>query len=135
MRWRFVLPAIGLMLFTWLSIEASRGYRPANRYLWWAGILLDSRPLMPAGSACKDGTERCGAFGPESILVRQSLIPRSLILSAFPAFVLSGLLSAEFSRADVSEVYTFMIFTPLFIVAWFYVVGLVIDPRNPKRTD
>jgi hypothetical protein len=89
---------------------------------------------MPPGSACKDGTERCGAFGPESILVRQGLLARGLILAALPAFILSGLFSEEFSRAGVSKVCTFMIFTPLFIAAWVYVVRLVIDPRNPKRT-
>ena len=66
--------------------------------------------------------------------MRQSLLARGLILAALPAFIVSGLFSEEFSRAGVSKVYTFMIFTPLFIAAWFYVVGLVIDPRNPKRT-
>lgn len=89
---------------------------------------------MPAGSACKDGTDSCGAWGPEAIEVRQSPLARGLILAGLPAFALSGLFSEEFSRAGVSKVYTFMIFTPLFIAVWFYIVGLVIDPRNPKRT-
>jgi hypothetical protein len=47
---------------------------------------------------------------------------------------LSELLAGEFGRFGVSEVYSFMIFTPLFIAGWFYVLGLLIDPRTPKRT-
>jgi hypothetical protein len=134
LRWRFILPAAGLAAFAFLSLQATRGYRPANRFFWWAGIPLDSKPLMPAGSACKDGTDSCGAWGPASIEKPQSLLAVSLILAALPAFISSELMVGEFSRVGLGEVYTFMILTPLFIVAWFYVVGLVIDPRNPKRT-
>jgi hypothetical protein len=89
---------------------------------------------MPPGPACKDGTDRCGEWGPESISVRSSLPARGLRLAAFPAFLLSELLAGEFGRFGVSEVYSFMIFTPLFIAGWFYVLGLLIDPRTPKRT-
>jgi hypothetical protein len=66
-----------------------------------------------------------GAFQPS----RSGAATRSV-----PCFLLSELLAGEFGRFGVSEVYSFMIFTPLFIAGWFYVLGLLIDPRTPKRT-
>lgn len=86
---------------------------------------------MPAGSACKDGSDRCGAWGPESLIVDFGLVTKLLVALAFPAFLIGGLIVKELGRAGISEVYSFMISMPLLISAWFYIVGSLID--NWKR--
>jgi hypothetical protein len=129
-RWRFVLPLVGLILFALISIEAVRRDRLANRYFWWSGIALDSRPLMPLESACKDGTERCGTWRP---IVDYGVLTESLMILAFPAFLIDRLMVRGVGRVGVNEVYSFMISMPLLISAWLWVVGALIDRWRQKR--
>jgi len=92
MRWRVVFAIFGLFLFACVSAQAVRRDQSSGRYFWWSGIPLDSKRLMAPGSACKDGTDRCGEWGPESILVDYGLVTKSLVVLAFPAFLLGGLI-------------------------------------------
>jgi hypothetical protein len=62
-------------------------------------------------------------------------VPRALVLSAFPAFLLGGLIVSTLGHVGVSEVITFMVSTPVLIIARYYVVGwLVARSGNRVKT-
>jgi hypothetical protein len=68
-------------------------------------------------------------LGPQAILVDSSLVARALMVTAFAAFILSALVIGGLGRLGISEVYSFMISTPLLIAPWFYSIGWLIDLR------
>jgi hypothetical protein len=133
MRWRVVLPLVGLFLFASVTYYSTRWHQASSRYYWWSSIPLDSTPLSESKSACKEGVENCQEWGPQSIVVHSGLLPRALILSAIPAFFLGQLIAAELGRHGVSEVLTFMVLMPLLIGSWFYFLGWLIDGWGRKR--
>jgi len=140
MRWRFVLPIFGLILFadvTYNSFRMNREIqRTPNRYFWWSSTRLDSDPLNRhslATESCKDSVEKCAGWTTEFILVHPGWIAKLLILSAFPAFVLGLLIVRGLGRFGFSEVTSFVVLMPLLVFAWYYFVGWVIDRRKYKR--
>lgn len=131
-RWRFLLPIIGLLLFAGVTYNSVRFNREAERttarYFWWSSIRLDSDPLNRQPSTpCKDGKTGCVSWDPVYIWVDPGWLTKSLILSAFPAFLIGAMIVGGLRRLGISEISTFMISMPLLIVGWYYLVGRLVD--------
>lgn len=128
------MPFAGLLLFAWVTVQSMRVNHPPTRIRWWSSIRLDSKAHTESPVVCKDRSENCGDWEPVSILVDPGLVARLLILAAFPAFILSALVVGGLGRLGISEVYSFMISTPLLIGTWFYFLGWLLDRRKPTRS-
>jgi hypothetical protein len=140
MRWRWVLPSIGLSLFGAVSYHSysfmSNLETPgtSHRYFWWSSIRLDSDPLNKYEGGpirSKDGTV---GFELGWVRIDPGLIPRSLMLTALPAFAAGGVLVRGLGRLGVSQVSTFMVLMPLLIFTWYYFIGRLVDRWRDKRT-
>lgn len=138
MRWRFVLPFLGLALFAVLSWNSVRWndqlHLSSRRYFWWASVRLDpdpldrrSRPRTPCANEIGD----C-AWYPESIWITRGWMQKALMISALPAFAASLAIVHGLGRLGVSQVASFMACTPVSIFAWFYFVGWLLDRRRQK---
>ena len=133
-RWSLVLPLCGLALFllgTYASFRFNRevfGNRP-SRYFYWSSIRLDSDPLnehhYPYFLPCKSGEENC--VEPQTIWVEPGLLSMLLRLLALPAFIAGVAIARGLARLGISEVATFLVSMPLFILAWFCLIGSLID--------
>jgi len=131
-RWRFLLPIIGLLLFAGVTYDSLRVNREAKnttgRYFWWSNIRLDSDPLNTQPSApCKAGNADCASWDQAYIWVDPGWLTKLLVLSAFPAFLVEALILGGLRRLGISEVTTFMISMPLLIAAWYYFTGRLLD--------
>src|SRR5215510_12629920 len=136
-RWKLVLPLLGLSLFTLISYESFHRKHVKgvidSRYFWWSSVRLDSDPLRidpPPPKPCPDNTETCVGWDPISIWVNPGVAARLLVLTAFPAFVVGVFVVAALGRLGISQVTTFMISMPLLIFAWYYFVGWLLDRRR-----
>jgi high-affinity Fe2+/Pb2+ permease len=69
------------------------------------------------------------------IWVEPGWFAKSLMLSAFPAFVLGAVVVHGLGRLGISEVSSFMVLMPLLISAWFYFVGWLVDRWRFKRSE
>ena len=141
MYWRFVLPAVGLMLFAVLSYHSHRWnvqfHQGPNRYFWWSSIRLDSDPLNKhhkAQISCDQGVQECADWGPEYIWVTPGWIDKAFLLFALPAFIAGSGVVNGLGRLGVSQVLSFMISMPLLIFGWFYFVGWLFDRRRHLRS-
>jgi len=141
MHWRLALPVLGLILFgavTRNSFHLSREIqRTPARYLWWASVRLDSDPLNRDPSAtepCKDSANACVDWTPVAIWVDPGWLAKSLMLSAFPAFVIGAVIVHGLGRLGKSEVSSFMVLMPLLISVWFYFVGWLVDRWRFNRS-
>jgi hypothetical protein len=141
-RWRLVLSLWGITLFVLLTYQAVRVNHEMRkghlgRYFWWGAIRLDSDPLNrhPAASAqlCEPEATGCTGWDPEYIWVSPSVMERVLILSAFPVFLSCLAVVRGLARLGISEVASFMVSMPLFITAWFYLIGWFLDRWMYKR--
>jgi hypothetical protein len=142
MRWRLALPVFGLILFggvTRNSFHLNREIqRTPNRYFWWSSTRLDSDPLNRHSlttESCNDSAEKCLDWTPVFIWVEPGWFAKSLMLSAFPAFVLGAVVVHGLGRLGISEVSSFMVLMPLLISAWFYFVGWLVDRWRFKRSE
>jgi len=130
--WRVILPAYGLLLFSFISYQSFRpvrGYKhPPDRYFSWAGVLLDTDPLR---KPCPNGSEPCVEFNPDSW---PRPLPRLLFLTAVPAFFVGMLLVNVFGKFGISQLLSFMVLMPLLICAWFYFLGWLLDRWRYKRS-
>lgn len=141
MRWRLALPVLGLILFgavTRNSFHLNRGIQRAPaRYFWWASVRLDSDPLNRDPSAtepCKESADACVDWTPMAIWVDPGWLAKSLMLSAFPAFVIGAVIVHGLGRLGISEVASFMVLMPLLISAWLYFGGWLVDRRRFNRS-
>lgn len=137
-RWRFILPILGLILFAFVSygsFKTNRARGPTkSRYFWWDAMRLDSDPLnkrhLPA-SACaetRDSTDVCLDWDQADRSLRWQA--RLFWLSALPTFI-SGLTIVFFlGQLGISQVSSFMVSMPLLLAAWYYFVGWRIDRRK-----
>jgi len=134
-RWGLVLPLCGLALFllgTYGSFRFNReifGNRP-TRYFYWSSIRLDSDPLnkhqYPYFLPCKSGEEAC--VEPQTMLgIEPGVVSMLLRLAALPAFIVGAAIVRGLARFGLGEVTTFLISMPLLILAWFYLIGSLID--------
>jgi len=142
MRWRLVLSLWGLILFALLTYHAARWNRETrqghpSRYFWWGATRLDSDPMNKHPRRplpCEQGTDDCISFDPEYISVEPGLMQKALVLSALPGFLSSLAVVRGLARLGVSELVSFMLTTPVFIFAWFYSLGWLLDRRRYRRS-
>jgi hypothetical protein len=141
-RWSLVLPASGLILFAALSCHSLRVNREVfksrpSRYFWWSSIRLDSDPLskhpMVPPTTCQDENKDCSTWDPVYIWVDPGWAEKTLVVSAFPAFVVSAAIVGGLAGLGMSAVSTFPVSVPVLIFAWFYFVGWLVDRWRYKR--
>jgi hypothetical protein len=134
MRWRVILPVIGLLLFageTYQSVRMNRaGQHSPSRYFWWSSIRMDSDPLnrRPRVAApCEEGVENCVTWDLRSIYVDPGWLTLSLMLTALPAFAVGKLIVAGLGRFGINQIWSFMILMPVFLSAWYFFLGWLVD--------
>ena len=145
MRWRVILPVIGLLLFVGETHTSYRHWRtdpPPRRYFWWSFIRLDSDPLnshtIPEPQKFTDANGTTWELRSKTVYPGYWAI--ASMLSGLPAFVASALVRRALSRLGVSQVLSFMICTPILLFAWYYFLGWLLDrwrrksPRVPVNT-
>ena len=139
-RWKLVLPLCGVALFSLVTYGSFRFHREAfgnrqTRIFYWSFIRLDSDPLnrdSPKFLPCKNGEENC--WQPQTVLgIEPGLMSKLLIWTAFPAFVVGAAFVRLLARLGISEVATFLTSMPLLILAWYYLLGCLIDRWRYRR--
>jgi hypothetical protein len=140
MRWRLILPVIGLLFFTLESYHSFylNPFKGSGRYHWWSAIRLDSDPFekrsRPPSRQGPSGPAGPVSFDEHIAWVHAGWLARTLTLSALPAFMIGMVIVSALSNLGVSEVTSFMISMPLLIFAWYYFVGWLLDRRIEKRS-
>jgi hypothetical protein len=140
LRWRLILPLIGLTLFANETVRSFRVdreiHRNPSRYFWWSSIRLDSNPLnksVPVAKGC-EGIENCTSWDlPNIMWVSPGALPKFLMLSAFPAFIVCFLVLSGLRRFGISEFWSFMVSMPLLLFGWYYLLGWMIDRFRNKN--
>jgi hypothetical protein len=135
-RWRYVLPIIGLMCFTAITMGSLRRRAetkyPSDRIFYWSSIRLDRAPNtleVPKSSECgKD--ETCVGWDRYQFYVDPGPLVKALMVFGFPAFLVGIPIVRLFGHLGIDELVVFMIVMPLSIWAWFYLMGLVLDRRR-----
>jgi hypothetical protein len=141
-RYRLLLPIIGLVLFgmgTYESVRFNREAHPSeDRYFWWVSIRLDSDPqsrhhrvITPA--PCIDGTSDCVGWNGDYMSVHPGPLAQILEWSALPAFLTTAVVVLGLAKLGVSEAVSFMICAPALIAAWYYLIGWWLDRWRDKR--
>jgi|SRR5208337_280997 len=149
-HWRLILPIAGLLLFAGVTYDSLQT-RPKvpSQYLWWSILRLDSDPLNaqhPTGRPCIRAKGNCGPRGfgrapgtpgtiaksnsrwnPASLWVSPDLASELLVLSAFPALAAGMSWVRLLGSQGISEISSFMSMMPLFVAAWYYTIGRLID--------
>lgn len=144
MRYRMVLPIIGLCLFAGVSYNSFRLNRQihsisgSNRYFWWGSVRLDSDPLskrLPQRAApCNNAAPDCATKTADVYVhVHPGWITMALALSGFPAFLAGVAVVKALGHTGVSEVWSFMVSMPLLLFAWYYFAGWLVDRWRYKR--
>src|SRR5262249_42229656 len=123
-RWRLILPTIGLLLFAGETRHSYREWQiepQPRRYFWWAFIRLDSDPLNRHPHPLKKNNvkENNGGWELRGKIVDPGYLTQTSLLSGFPAFLLSKLIRNALSRFGISQVLSFMISTPILLAAWY----------------
>jgi hypothetical protein len=139
-RWRLILPIVGLLLFSGVSLDSlhrRRAYqKDPGRYFYWASVRLDSDPLNQqpqVATPCKDAENGCVAWDPVSLWVDPGFLAKMLLVSAIPAFVIGIWFVRILGHHGVNEVLTFMAVMPVLVAVWYYAVGSLIDRWMYKR--
>jgi len=140
MRWRIILPIVGLILFGGESYYSFRVNRETqhtpSRYFWWSAIRLDSDPANKrhrTTTTCEGGKENCVNWDLADRWVDPGLPDRLLMLSALPAFVVGGFAVTGLGRLGISQVSSFLFLMPLLILAWYYFIGWLVDRWTHKH--
>lgn len=141
MCWRPTLCLWGMVLFgllTYASVQGNREMRHGRhgRYFWWGSVRLDSDPLEKHSTLepCTQGHEGDCAWDPMYMWVDPGWLEKTLVISALPAFFLGAVFVRGLARLGVSELASFMSAMPVLIIAWFYVVGSLLDCWRHKRS-
>jgi hypothetical protein len=118
-RWRTVLPAVGLILFSWVSYNAWNANRHprivSSRYFWWASLRLDTDPANSRGSKW-DFSNDDGGWGHADVWIDPGWVARLLVLSALPVFLISAAAITGFGKIGISQLSSFLSLTPALIV-------------------
>ena len=136
---RIILPVVGLLLFAWVtgqSVWVQRsGWHGSPRYFWWGSIALDSDPLnkhQPVAPACQNAAEHCSTWNPKAVIAEPGNVEMLVAVSGLPAFAISSATVSRLGRLGVNEIWTFMISTPLLLLAWYCLVGWLLDRLASK---
>jgi hypothetical protein len=143
-RWSVILPVVGLLAFSAVTYESFRwsaqGRIHPGRYFFWSSIRLDTDPAgrrpKPAGEVlpCPDGSQDCLEFDPGILWVTPGYLALALEVAAFPALVAAFMVVVGLGRLGVNQLWTFMLTAPLFIGAWFYLLGWLLDRWRCRRS-
>lgn len=136
-RWRIILPVVGLLLFAAISVYSVRWNRQLRnpRYFYWSSIRLDANPQAsrdPVPEPCREANHNCIEWEP-GVWIDPGWMTQLLGYSAFPAFILRKPIVHGFARVGVSEVTTFMVSMPILLGAWYYFAGWLLDRWRLKR--
>jgi len=144
LRWSVILPVIGLILFTAVTIRSARlndhDASHPHKYFWWSSLRLDSDPLNrhplpePPDQPCKDGTANCSEWKtlPDR-WARPGLLDRALVISGFPAFLAGAAIVAICSKQGVDEVLAFMVSMPILLFGWYFLAGWLLEKVLYRR--
>jgi len=139
LRFSVVLPLVGLALFgimTWQSVRWNDQVHPdSRRFFFWASIRLDSDPQgkHPELLTPCPGDLDCASYPSERIWVESGLMPKMLVLTGLPAFVVGFGLTRGLGRLGISEVLTFVFMLPALLSAWCFCLGRLLDRCVRKR--
>jgi hypothetical protein len=140
LRWRLILPCLGLLLFAMGSYDAfhkNREHSNNHKYFWWSSLRLDRDPLNShpeATTPCKDEDATCVQWEPGMMWVEPGWMAKLLVLSSAPALILGMLLVRVLGRGGIDEVSSFMVTMPMLLGAWYFLVGWFVDRWLYKRT-
>jgi hypothetical protein len=140
LRWSLILPIVGLILFTAVTIRSAKfnahDESHPRKYFWWSSLRLDTDPLnrhpVPA-QPCSDGGQNCAEWMLRAQWVTPSIVDRVLAISGLPAFFVGALIVAVCSNLGIDEVLAFMVSMPVLLFCWYYFVGWLIDRWLYKR--
>jgi hypothetical protein len=136
MRWRLILPTIGLLLFAGETCSSYREWQvqpSPGRYFWWASIRLDSDPLNRDPRSREVGGESSARWNGPYKIVDPGYLANASFFSGLPAFLAGMVVTAALSRFGVSQVLSFMISTPILLLAWYYFLGWLLDRRRREH--
>src|SRR5215475_2443354 len=151
LRWRTILPLLGLLAFgieSYHSLAMNRRLgATAGKYYYWSSIRLDKDPLNknPRTSSPCNGAIRLNspsesdsapggcAWETQYIWVHPSYFAEAFMAAALPAFGLSALTVRGLSRLGINEVWSFLVSMPVYVLGWFYLLGRVIDRWSSKH--
>jgi len=140
-RWRWILPFIGLVFFGWEtygSVRTNSDLADRNRmrkeYLWGTFRLrTDPRGKIPP-TPCPQSVPNCSEWwAARDVIVDPGPVLEALLVSALPAFFVSARFVHGLARIGVNEVCSFFAITPLLIAAWFYFLGWLLDHWRYRR--
>jgi hypothetical protein len=129
-RWQIVLPVVGLLLFGFINcasyLKEKHESKPGPRkYSWWWGIRLDRRPLeIEPPKTSQEGWE------PQYILIELGPLQKLVILTGFPAFLLSVPLIHALDSFGADQLIVFLTITALGLAVWYWFLGWLIDRRK-----
>jgi hypothetical protein len=140
-RWCWMLPTFALLLFfgeTWQSVRLNRELRNKNAYrrdFYWGTFRLRTDPLgrLPA-PPCPPEIPDCKTWLVlPDVIVDPGIILRALLISGFPAWLISIRAIHGLARFGVNEIYSFFAIAPLLLFAWYFLLGFLIDRWRAKR--
>src|SRR5579863_4636046 len=139
-RWSGILSILGLILFaavTYRSLPANEHERIApRRYYWWSSLRLDSDPLNKNSAPavpCAAEIPNCSSGEFPNTKIAPGWLEKSLVVTAFPAFLVGFAIVAGLSKLGVDEVLTFFVSMPILLFGWFYLVGWLIERWLDRR--
>lgn len=72
-------------------------------------------------------------WDPVYIWIEPGILQKTLVLSAIPAFLIEALVLSGSAKLGMNQIPVFFISMPIFLFAWFYFLGWLIDRRRYKR--
>ncbi len=143
-RWSLILPIYGLTLFmliTGFSINARREgrYPSDSSAFYWGAERLETDPLnkhprpQTRPAPCEEPGGNCVEWDPVYVWIEPGILQKVLVLSALPSFLIEGLVLSGSAKLGLNQIPIFFISMPIFLFAWFYLLGWLIDRRRNKR--
>ena len=140
-RWSVILPFIGLILFTAVTIRSAKlndhDESHRHKYFWWSSLRLDTDPLNEhpvTNVPCPNGKGNCaGWYQLPNRWIEPSLLDKAFVVSAIPAFLAGAALVIGLSKLGVDEVLTFFVSMPILLFGWYYLVGWLIERWLDRR--
>ena len=136
-RWSWILPVFGLLLFfgeTYGSARLNRDLRARNPYqrdFYWGTFRLQNDPLgkvPPAPCGTEMDPRTCADWWAVSdVIVDPGAILSTLMISGLPAFLATIVIVHGMGRFGVNEVYSFFVVAPTLLFGWYFFLGWVID--------
>jgi hypothetical protein len=134
-RWKVVLPVVGLIVFAGISWHSyrnpSEGNAAVGRYFYVGSVIrLDSHPPPERTPApCDSAKEPCVSMGIEDVGLwhHPGTLERIITFCVLPAFFIGLFITGVLGRFDMNQIVAYMISMPLLIFDWFYCVGWLID--------